>query len=67
MSNPNRINLDPAAPDSLYAGAQKVNAALDESEARLDGAVARLERLEKLEKEFNVKISNALCLQWMEV
>lgn len=55
MSTANRINLDPAAPDSLYAGAQKVNAALDETEAKL----------EQLEKEMNIKISNALCLHWM--
>ncbi|TLS51757.1 hypothetical protein FE782_12635 [Paenibacillus antri] len=60
MASTHRITLDPAAPDSLYAGAQKVNAALDEAEARL-------ERLEKLEQEWNVKIGNALCLQWMEV
>jgi len=57
MSNPNRISLDPAAPDSLYAGALKVNTALDEAEAKL----------ERLEAEMNVKISNALCLHWMEV
>ena len=57
MSNPNRINLDPAAPDSLYAGAQKVNTALDEAEARMD----------ELELELNIKLSNMLCLHWMEV
>lgn len=55
MSKTNRINLDPAAPDSLYAGAQKVNQALDETE----------EKLEQLKKEMNVKISNSLCLHWM--
>lgn len=60
MSNPNRINLDPAAPDSLYAGAQKVNLALDEAETRL-------EQLEQLTKEINVKLSNANCLYWMGV
>ena len=57
MASANRINLDPTAPDSLYAGAQKVNAALDETEARL----------ERLEQELNAKISNSLCLHWMEV
>lgn len=55
MGNANRINLDPAAPDSLYAGAQKVNAALDEAEAKQ----------EKLEREMNEHASNALCLYWM--
>ncbi|MUT65327.1 hypothetical protein [Paenibacillus sp. NEAU-GSW1] len=60
MSNPNRINLDPAAPDSLYAGAQKVNLALDETEQRL-------EQLEKLAKEINIKLSNANCMYWMGV
>jgi hypothetical protein len=57
MASANRINLDPAAPDSLYAGARKVNAALDETEARL----------EALERELQTKISNSLCLHWMEV
>lgn len=57
MGNANRINLDPAAPDSLYAGAQKVNTALDEAEARQ----------ERLEREMNEQISNASCLHWMGV
>ncbi len=36
---PKRISLNPRAPDSLYTGALKINAALDELEERLDDTV----------------------------
>ena len=38
---PQRISLDPRAPDSLYTGALKINAALDEIEAQLAGKISK--------------------------
>ncbi len=57
MASENRINLDPKAPDSLYQGAQKVNAALDQADARMV----------QIEKEIKLQASNAQCLYWMGV
>lgn len=57
MASSNRINLDPKAPDSLYQGAQKINAALDQAD----------DRMQQIEKEMKIKASNSLCLYWMGV
>ncbi len=42
MSQTPRISLDPQAPDSLYTGALKINAALDGLEAELESKVSRV-------------------------
>lgn len=38
----NRISLNPRAPDNLYTGALKINAALDELEIELEKKVSRV-------------------------
>lgn len=66
MAIDNRINLDPHAPDSLYQGAQKINKALDQIDARMEQMETDTgARLAEAKHELQRKISNTLCLFWM--